>query len=278
MVVVVDDDGRLLDRSPRAIKDPELGALPLGERVVLLADTKQRVHAGSSRRALWFSRGDSKITGGLTEGDCGAMLERLRNLLGILIASLDTEDMVGAGPVSRKVGDTRRREVDRIVDVLGHLEHTFAGIELATEVDLDLLLRRAIDQLRGHARSRGIELRLEADGDGKRLCTGDESSLGGAMQALLANAIEASGPEGAVSIRIGRSAAATTIAIEDDGPGLLSGNERPLGTAFSTGKRGHVGLGLALARRAAFVHGGELSVSTRPKGTGVIARLWLPIG
>jgi signal transduction histidine kinase len=281
MLLVVDAEGRLIERSPRANKDPELGRLVLGDLVdpalLARADTRRRVREGSTFETLRFSRGDAPLSGGLSELDCGAMLERLRNLIGILVASLDTEDMVGAGPVSSRIGTTRRREVDRIVEVMGHLEHTFAPIEAAASVDVDLVVRRTIDQLRGSALARGLRLRHQGPPEAGRVRTGDEALLGAALVALLHNAIEASPRDAEVSMQVEASPAAITIVIDDAGPGLLPSGTRALGTPFATGKHGHVGLGLALARRAAFAHDGELNVSTRESGAGVAARLWLPV-
>src|SRR5579859_1789089 len=127
VVIVVDDAGRLRDRSPRAMNDAELGALVTGalvpQSILDAADARKLVHEGSALDALWLSRGEPAPTGGLGERDFAAMLHRLRNVVGVLVASLDTEDMIGNGPASSQVGTTRRREMDRLVEALGALGH-----------------------------------------------------------------------------------------------------------------------------------------------------------
>lgn len=281
-VLVVDEDGNLRDRSPRASFDPGLGALPIGARVpqeiVRGASARRLVHDGSALDALWFALGETAPANGLDERDFAAMLHKMRNVVGVLVASLDTEDLVGSGPASSQVGSMRRREVDRLVDVVSTLGLAFGPSTGRGFVDLELLLRRTLDALRGSAQRRDVALRLTGAAGARRPRTGDEPLLGAALHALLLNAIEASEAGHAVEIRVEQGPASVSIAIEDEGPGLLRPARGEPGAPFQSSKRGGIGLGLVVAKRAAFVHGGELHVSTRPSGRGVGALLWLPTG
>jgi signal transduction histidine kinase len=121
-----------------------------------------------------------------------------------------------------------------------------------------------------------VTLRLEGAREARRGRTGDEGLMQAAVDALLLNAIEASFDGGEVRIRAEGSAAAVTITIEDDGPGLLAPTRGKLGEPFATSKRGGLGLGFPIAQRAAFLHGAELRVATRAVGRGVTATLWIP--
>lgn len=279
-VIVVDESGRLRDRSPRATHDPELGALSLGAAVpgALLetADERRLIHEGAALDAVWFSQGGAAPSGGLSERDFGVMLHRIRNLVSILVASLETEEMVGTGPVSTRLGTTHRRELDRLVEAVGGLGHAFGPVGGRAFVDLEQVLRRSLDSMRGGAKRRGVALRLEGARDARRGRSGDEGLLQSAIDALVLNAIEASHDGGEVRIRAEGSAAAVTITIEDDGPGLLAPTRGELGAPFATSKRGGLGLGLPIAKRAAFLHCAELRVATRAAGEGVTATLWIP--
>jgi signal transduction histidine kinase len=279
-VFVVDDGGRLRDRSPNATRDPELGAVDLGAvvpHVLVEAATLRRVvHEGSTLDALWFAQGGVPPAGGLNEHDFGNMLHRLRNAVSILVASLETEEMVGTGPVSTRLGTTHRREMDRLIDSLSGLGHAFGPGGGRGFVDLELILRRAIDSMRGGARRRGVTLRLEGARDARRGRTGDEALLQAAFDALLHNAIDASQDGGEIRVRAEASAASVTLVVEDDGPGLLAPTRGELGLPFATSKRGRLGLGLSIAQRAAFLHGAELHVATRANGKGTTASLWIP--
>lgn len=279
-IVVIDEAGRLRDRSPRARLDPELGALSIGAhvptQVIASADVRRFVHEGSALDALWFSRGEAAPQGGLGEREFGAMLLRLRNVVSIVVASLDTEDMVGSGPASTQLGTTLRRETDRLVDALSALAHAFGPVGARSFVDLELALRRALDVSRGAAKRRSVALRLEGARDARRGRTGDEALVQAAILALLTNAIEASPAGGEVRVVAEAGPSSVTLTVEDDGPGLVAPTRGELGGPFASSKRGGVGLGLSVARRAAFLHGGELHVATRPRGTGVSATMWLP--
>lgn len=279
-VLVVDDGGRLRDRSPNAARDLELGAMDLGSIVphaTVEASTERRfVHEGSTLDALWFARGANVPEGGLNERDFGTMLHRLRNLVSILVASQETEEMVGTGPVSTRLGSTHRREMDRLVDSLGGLGHAFGPGGGRSFVDLELILRRAIDSTRGSARRRGVTLRLEGARDARRGRTGDEALLQAAVDALVHNAIDASHDGGEIRLRAEAGAASVTLIVEDDGPGLMPASRGELGAPFATSRRGRIGLGLSIAQRAAFLHGGELHVATRAMGSGATAALWIP--
>ncbi|MGZ3475330.1 MAG: sensor histidine kinase, partial [Polyangiales bacterium] len=225
-VIVVDESGRLRDRSPAAQEDAELASFSIGELVpgaiLASADARRFVHEGSNLDALWFGRGANAITGGLGERDFGAMLLRLRNLVGIVVASLETEEMMGGGPASTQINSTRRREVDRLVDALAGLGHGFGPAFARSFVDLELVLRRTLDVTRGNAKRRGVTLRLEGARDARRGRTGDEALLQAAVQALVANALDASPEGGEVRIKVEAGPASVSIAIEDDGPGLLA--------------------------------------------------------
>ncbi len=279
-VLVVDEACRLRDRSPSAMRDAELSALTIGavlpESLLATASMRRLVHEGSSLDALWLARGDTPIEGGLDERECGAMLMRLRAVVGTLVASLDVEEMIGAGPASAAVGSTRRREMARLLGAIDNLGHAFAPTGARTHVDLELVVRRAVDARRGSGQRRGITLHIDGVRDARRPRSGDEALLESGLSALVANAIDASSDGAIVRIGVEASLAAVTLTVEDDGPGLLKPGRSEVGAPFASTKRGGLGLGLVVAKRAAFVHGGELRVATRDRGHGVCATLWLP--
>ena len=65
------------------------------------------------------------------------------------------------------------------------------------------------------------------------------------------------------------------IAVEDDGPGIA--NTANLFVPFFTTKPEGSGIGLVLCRQIVENHGGNLTVENRPRATGCIARLSLPV-
>ncbi len=92
---------------------------------------------------------------------------------------------------------------------------------------------------------------------------------------LLKNASQAMGSEGQIDVTAGRQADRFVIEVADRGPGIpaeeLDRVFEPLYTTRSSG----IGLGLAVSRRYAQRHGGDLTASQR-EGGGACFRLELP--
>ncbi|MGE5081709.1 MAG: sensor histidine kinase, partial [Acidobacteriota bacterium] len=65
-----------------------------------------------------------------------------------------------------------------------------------------------------------------------------------------------------------------TLAIEDEGPGLL--NPANVFTPFYTTKPSGSGVGLVLSRQIAEAHGGSIDIANRPSGRGCVVRVILP--
>jgi signal transduction histidine kinase len=93
---------------------------------------------------------------------------------------------------------------------------------------------------------------------------------------LLKNAIEATQPVGHVTVSVGAREGRAELLVADDGPGLSSEMRAQLFSPFATtkGPRG-MGLGLAISRRLARAHDGELELV--PTESGVTWRLLLPL-
>ncbi len=111
-----------------------------------------------------------------------------------------------------------------------------------------------------------------------RRVRGDEVLLCRALDNLLANAVAAQREAGRtepVEIVLEPDGSAVALAIRDRGVGLPEVDPERLFDPFRSFRPGGTGLGLALARRVAWLHGGHLVLRNRPQG-GVEARLTLP--
>lgn len=113
---------------------------------------------------------------------------------------------------------------------------------------------------------------------------GDLHRIERALFQLVDNAIKASPPGGAVRLRWEPHGPHwTRFDVLDQGPGIPTDILAQLGTPFLQKDMSHsrswagAGLGLALARRVAEAHGGELWLSTLPDGGGQ-ASLLVPTG
>ncbi|MFL6262703.1 MAG: two-component system sensor histidine kinase NtrB [Thermoanaerobaculia bacterium] len=180
----------------------------------------------------------------------------------------------------------RRPDEDSIADFLSeirgeadHLERvlqdflSFARPGTARLRDLALipLLQRAA----ADPALEGVEVRVQGEDAALR---GDPQLLERAVRNLLHNAAQAereAGRRGPVEVSVAHDAEGVEVAIEDRGPGLPDEIRARLFHPFATGRRGGVGLGLALAHRIVVLHGGRIRLEDRPGG-GTRALLTFP--
>lgn len=121
----------------------------------------------------------------------------------------------------------------------------------------------------------GIKLQTDIPTDLE--CLLPAAGLRQALLNLLLNAIQVLGEEGQVTLAARRGDGQLQLWVEDEGPGfpeeMLRAGVRP----FATGRVGGTGLGLAMVRRFARDHDGELQLSNRgARGARVTLRLPCP--
>jgi signal transduction histidine kinase len=137
-------------------------------------------------------------------------------------------------------------------------------------VSLAALAEEVAELLRPLAVERSIRLRLEASGT----VMADREKLRRALLNLGRNAVEAS-PAGEevqlVAFPEGRGA---VFEVRDRGPGLGPARAQLFRPFYTTKEKG-TGLGLALVKKVAEVHGGSIALLDREAG-GTIARLTVP--
>lgn len=175
---------------------------------------------------------------------------------------------------------TELREVSRDLTRLS----TLAQHLLLLARDPAALARAAVPlrDLAAEAVDRARELSPEADIDliapAPLTVQGDRVLLGQAIWNLTVNAVKHA-PGATVTVTVRPSGTDAEVTVKDDGPGVSPEVLARLGEAFyrpdvSRSGDGH-GLGLALARRAAELHGGSLTLRSAP-GQGLSAALRLP--
>jgi len=168
--------------------------------------------------------------------------------------------------------------------VTGLLDHTALSLGKfqleTTKVDFSALLGRGADrysaptQLEGQTFERQIKPGLWVRGDAVRLEQ--------IVDNLLSNAVKFSPPNKTIRLRLhsGRDGF-VYLAVQDEGPGLSSEDQaRVFGlfeklSAQPTGGESSSGLGLAIVKQLVDLHGGQVSVESRP-GEGATFTLRLP--
>lgn len=136
-------------------------------------------------------------------------------------------------------------------------------------VDIDLLVRQALEQNGAYADKYGVRLDYEPSKDMPRL-RGDPDRLTQVLTNVLGNAIKFSSPGGVVTVSSSHNSASLRVSVRDRGPGIPEDFQSRLFDRFAqadssdTRQNGGTGLGLPIAREITLRHGGELSYTTAP--------------
>lgn len=104
---------------------------------------------------------------------------------------------------------------------------------------------------------------------------GSREALSGALQNLLANAMQATERGGRVSLTGRTDEGAMVFQVQDNGKGIPQGLQDRLFEPFFTTRTEGTGLGLAIVREVAQMHGGEILVQSA-EGVGSSFTLRLP--
>lgn len=122
-------------------------------------------------------------------------------------------------------------------------------------------MRDAVERLRPLAYGKGIEISVDAPPDCVAVCDG--SLVESAVTNLVANAIRHSGSKD-VSVAVAADGNTVRIAVEDHGVGIPSEERERVFERFHrvdsarSADTGGAGLGLAIVRRIAKLHGGDV--------------------
>jgi signal transduction histidine kinase len=152
-------------------------------------------------------------------------------------------------------------------------------------IDVTDMCRKACRHIRAMAEQKSIAVCLEAPLRAP-LVRGDPVSIGQILGNLLSNAVKYTPPHGQVAVHVsaemrqGRQPLGVCVSVADSGPGIAAGEVERIFAPFyrSPSQRNAekgMGLGLAIARRLAHVHGGDLTVACTP-GRGATFVLRLP--
>ncbi len=212
----------------------------------------------------------------------GDVSHELRTPLARIRVALElaAEDPVAAQDVLVDVG-TDLDEIDQLIgDILttARLDGAAAKIDRhATSVGE--LAERAVKRFTARHPERVLEQTI---GDGDRAIECDPLLLRRAIDNLLDNAAKYSEASTPVTFAVHPNGTGVAFEISDRGIGMTPDDLDQAFTPFwradgsRTRKTGGVGLGLALARRIARAHGGEVTLASTP-GQGTTARLDVPL-
>ncbi len=177
-------------------------------------------------------------------------------------------------------GERLLRLVEGILE-MSRLDATGAAIE-REPVEIGAALQECVAARRKTAEARGVSVRLDVAAETGSASL-DAKALRRMLDALIDNAIKFNRDGGAVALSARRKPGWLEIAVADTGVGIaredLPKLFRPLAQLDSGLPRqyGGIGLGLALARRLAELHGGTIEAESE-SGKGSTFTLRLPVG
>ncbi len=197
-----------------------------------------------------------------------------------LLATERPEREHSALSIVRRNAQRLLRLIDDLLD-LARLEAGGLRLRVA-ELDLADLARRVVDMSRPTADQRGLSLEvpeLESTSD----VHGDPHRLEMIVTNLVSNALKFTPEGGKVTVSVVLDEATAILRVTDTGPGIDEDQQKRIFDRFyqvegsERRRHGGAGIGLALARELARLHGGELRVESTV-GQGATFILTLPVG
>ena len=199
-------------------------------------------------------------------------LTRLR-----LAASLAKQE---ANAASESEFETIEREVERIDRMVGEIlrysrlsEH---GPPIGSQaVDLTELLEEVVAD--AHIEASEARKSIQIVSSCRAEVQGDVVLLRSAIENVLRNAIRFASKNGRIELRMGSVGGLIRIEVDDDGPGIADQDVGKIFMPFFRGEASNgAGLGLAIARRAVLLHGGDIRAANRPGG-GLSVQIEVPL-
>ena len=153
----------------------------------------------------------------------------------------------------------------------------------ARPVDLETVVRDALEVVRPSAVAKGIDLTVEGSAGEPYVLIGDEERLRQVVWNLLSNAVKFTDRGGRIVLRTARGPSSVTISVEDTGRGIAPEFLPHVFERFrqadssTTRAQGGLGLGLAIVRHLVELHGGQVSVRSEGPARGATFAVSLPL-
>ncbi len=201
----------------------------------------------------------------------------IRNPLGVISSSAQLLGRKIPAPADgvRQLLDIIQEETIRLNGLItDFLSFGRPARPVPSRVDLRTVAARAVEHLEGLARERSIRVVAELPATPMSASV-DPDMIQQVLLNLLLNALDASRPEGVVTVRLLSEDGTLRLEVHDTGCGIAPENQSKIFNPFFTTKEKGTGLGLANAHRIIETHGGSLTVSSSPEA-GTTFRITLP--
>jgi signal transduction histidine kinase len=203
------------------------------------------------------------------------LAHELRNPLGTIKASAELlqRNVSSENEVAREMAGFIGSEVDRTNSLVTRFLQFARPLKLRRDkADLSQTLDRAIAQVEREAKGAAIYKNYAPE---IAPFPFDAELLERVFYNLILNAVQASPPGGAVSVKTRAGADSVEIAVIDRGVGIEPAQRDSIFNPFFTTKPEGVGLGLAIVSKIVDEHGGKITVESEP-GKGSVFHVVLP--
>ena len=203
------------------------------------------------------------------------LAHELRNPLGTIKASAELlqRNVASENDVAREMAGFIASEVDRTNSLVTRFLQFARPLKLRRDkADLSQTLDRAIAQVEREAKGAAIYKNYQPE---IAPFPFDAELMERVFYNLILNAVQASPPGGAVSVKTRAGADCVEIAVIDRGVGIEPAQRDSIFNPFFTTKPEGVGLGLAIVSKIVDEHGGKITVESEP-GKGSIFHVVLP--
>ncbi|HEY7929999.1 MAG TPA: response regulator [Steroidobacteraceae bacterium] len=263
-----------------------------GMLILTLTDISERLRGETEREALLSSeraaRAEAERSNRLKEEFLATLSHELRTPLSAILGWSAVISRTEGLPATvtqgvQAIERNSRLQAQMINDLLDYAGITYGKLRLAMSViDPYPVIRAAVDVVQGAAQSAGVQLSATLPADGAQV-EADPSRLQQMVWNLLTNAIKFS-PRGA-TVELGAQVVQgrLRVMVRDQGQGIAAHFLPRIFERFSqqdaTSKRRHggLGLGLAIVRQMAELHGGSVTAFSEGEGRGATFTLELPL-
>jgi two-component system cell cycle sensor histidine kinase PleC len=264
----------------RTVEDLERSRAVLQRQAVQLAELAES-HLEKKAEAESANRAKAEFLANMSH--------ELRTPLNHIIGFADLMEGGIYGPLAnerylqyvRDIGESGRYLLGVISDILDMSSIEAGRVKLERRpVSLAEVIEEATAAMRNTVAERGISLEIDAPGPLHAL--GDRKAFGQIVGGLLGNAVKFTSENGRAGLRARRVGDAIQLFFEDNGSGISPAELQKLGRPFEqngavieNGFKGS-GLGFAISRSLAELHGGSLKVRSK-LGVGTVVMLVLPV-
>ncbi|MDZ4382984.1 MAG: sensor histidine kinase [Parvibaculum sp.] len=172
------------------------------------------------------------------------------------------------------------RRIDRLISDISNASRLDAELSRGEleDVNVATLLEMVCDLFNetGVAGSARVTLDIDPGAPGREgmVVKGFDTRLGQVVRNLIDNALSFSPRDGTVRVSASRAPGLVVIRVEDEGPGIATGNFERIFDRFHTDRPDsfgeHSGLGLAISRQVVAAHGGTIRADNRMKDGKVL--------